>query len=75
MVLAIDTCLEACSAALLEGQAVLAAESLPLARGHQEALAPLVEKLVAQAGIAFSDLDRIGVTVGPGSFTGLRVGL
>ncbi|HMO43666.1 MAG TPA: tRNA (adenosine(37)-N6)-threonylcarbamoyltransferase complex dimerization subunit type 1 TsaB, partial [Phenylobacterium sp.] len=54
IVLAIDTCLEACSAALLEGQAVLAAESLPLARGHQEALAPLVEKLVAQAGIAFS---------------------
>lgn len=75
IILAIDTCLEACSAALLEGATVLAADSLPMARGHQEALAPLVEKLVAQAGIAFSDLDRIGVTVGPGSFTGLRVGL
>ena len=44
-------------------------------RGHQERLAPLVAEAMAQAGAAFPDLDRIGVTVGPGSFTGLRVGL
>ncbi len=75
IVLAIDTCLEACSAALLEGDTVRATQSLPMARGHQEALAPLVQRLAAQAGLAFQDLDRIGVTVGPGSFTGLRVGL
>jgi tRNA threonylcarbamoyladenosine biosynthesis protein TsaB len=44
-------------------------------RGHQERLAPLVRELAEEAGIAFATLDRIGVTVGPGSFTGLRVGL
>ena len=75
IVLALDTCLEACSAAVLDGETVRAAEVLPMARGHQEALAPLVERVAAQAGLAFTDLDRIGVTVGPGSFTGLRVGL
>lgn len=44
-------------------------------QGHQERLAPLVAEVMAQAGIGFDKLDRIGVTVGPGSFTGLRVGL
>jgi tRNA threonylcarbamoyladenosine biosynthesis protein TsaB len=46
-----------------------------MARGHQERIAPLVEELARQAGIAFTEVDRIGVTRGPGSFTGLRVGL
>ena len=75
IVLAIDTALETCSAALLDGAAVLAARSEPMARGHQERLAPLVAELMAEAGVGFDRLDRIGVTVGPGSFTGLRVGL
>ena len=44
-------------------------------RGHQERLAPLLAEAMAEAGAGFGDLDRIGVTVGPGSFTGLRVGL
>lgn len=44
-------------------------------QGHQERLAPLVAEVMAEAGIGFEALDRIGVTVGPGSFTGLRVGL
>ena len=46
-----------------------------MARGHQERLAPLVAEVMAEAGVAFDKLDRVGVTVGPGSFTGLRVGL
>lgn len=75
MILAIDTCLTACSAAILDGDAILAARSEPMPRGHQERLAPLVRELAAEAGISFSDLTRIGVTVGPGSFTGLRVGV
>jgi tRNA threonylcarbamoyladenosine biosynthesis protein TsaB len=75
LILALDTALETCSAALVRDGRVLAARSDPMARGHQERLAPLVEALFVEAGVAFADLDRIGVTRGPGSFTGLRVGL
>jgi len=74
-VLAIDTCLGACSAALADGDALLAEISEAMTRGHQEHLAPMVRDLMGGAGTPFSALDRIGVTVGPGSFTGLRVGL
>ncbi len=74
-VLAIDTTLEACQAAVIDGARVLASRSEPMQRGHQERLAPLVQQVVADSGLAFKALDRIAVTVGPGSFTGLRVGL
>src|SRR5277367_540029 len=53
----------------------LGALTEPTARGHQERLAPMTRDLMARAGLNFAALDRIGVTVGPGSFTGLRVGL
>ena len=76
MILAIDTCLFACSAAVVRDGAVLAARVEPMSRGHQERLAPLVAEVMAEAGgVGFDQLDRIAVTVGPGSFTGLRVGL
>lgn len=75
MILALDTCLTACSAAILDGETVLAARSEAMPRGHQERLAPLVRELMIEAGVAFGGLTRVGVTVGPGSFTGLRVGL
>ena len=75
IVLAIDTALPACSAAVLAGERVLAQRSEPMVKGHQERLAPLVKELMAESGIDFDKLDRIGVTVGPGSFTGLRVGM
>ena len=75
MILAIDTCLTACSVAILDGETVLAARSEAMPRGHQERLAPLTRELMGEAGIGFPALTRIGVTVGPGSFTGLRVGI
>lgn len=75
IVLALDTCLTACSVAVTDGERVLAAASEPMARGHQERLAPLAQQVMAQAGVGFDRLERIGVTVGPGSFTGLRVGI
>lgn len=74
-VLSVDTCLAASSVAVIEDGRALAARSEPMTRGHQERIAPLAKQVAAEAGIAFSDLDRIAVTVGPGSFTGLRVGL
>ena len=70
-VLAIDTALEACSAAVLDTErGKVASESLPMLRGHAEALMPLIGRVMKQAETAFSALDRIAVTIGPGSFTG-----
>jgi tRNA threonylcarbamoyl adenosine modification protein YeaZ len=76
-VLAIDTALEACAAAVLDtvrGE-IVSRESKAMARGHAEALMPLVKRVMERSGYSFSDLNRIAVTVGPGSFTGLRVGI
>jgi tRNA threonylcarbamoyladenosine biosynthesis protein TsaB len=75
IVLGLDTCLAACSVAVRDGDRVLAYESEVMARGHQERLGPMAERVLAAAGLPFARLQRIGVTVGPGSFTGLRVGL
>ncbi len=75
-VLAIDTALEACSAAVLDTETgQVTSESLPMVRGHAEALMPLIARVMKAADIPFSALDRIAVTTGPGSFTGLRVGI
>jgi tRNA threonylcarbamoyladenosine biosynthesis protein TsaB len=76
-VLAIDTALAACSAAVLDTVygGIIASESLPMNRGHAEALMPLLARVMKQSGLAFGDLDRVVVTTGPGSFTGLRVGI
>jgi tRNA threonylcarbamoyladenosine biosynthesis protein TsaB len=74
-VLAIDTALEACAVAVLDTGRGLTSRSLPMMRGHAEALMPLIATVMSTAAVEFSDLDRIAVTVGPGSFTGLRVGV
>jgi tRNA threonylcarbamoyladenosine biosynthesis protein TsaB len=76
-VLAIDTALEACSAAVLDTERATISEheSLPMVRGHAEALMPLIARVMERAGLDFAGLDRIAVTTGPGSFTGLRVGI
>jgi tRNA threonylcarbamoyl adenosine modification protein YeaZ len=76
-VLAIDTALGACSACIWQaGDAEpLARESILMERGHAEALLPLIDRLSSQVEGGFSSLDRVAVTVGPGSYTGLRVGI
>lgn len=74
-ILAVDTALGACSVAVLAGDTVLAHRLEPMERGHAEALAPMVEQAMLESGIAFAALDRLGVTIGPGTFTGQRVGL
>jgi tRNA threonylcarbamoyladenosine biosynthesis protein TsaB len=75
IVLALDTCLGACSVAVVADGRVLASASEAMTRGHQERLAVMARETVAAAGVGFGAIDRVGVTVGPGSFTGLRVGV
>jgi tRNA threonylcarbamoyladenosine biosynthesis protein TsaB len=75
IVLGLDTCLSSCSVAVLDGERFRASAREVMARGHQERLAPMARDVMAEAGLAFDRLDRIAVTVGPGSFTGLRVGI
>ena len=76
-VLAIDTSCGACSVAVYDGEAreLLASESLLMTRGHAEALAPMVQRVVGQVAGGFASIGRIVVCIGPGSFTGIRVGL
>jgi tRNA threonylcarbamoyladenosine biosynthesis protein TsaB len=75
-VLAIDTALAACAAAVLDtDRGIIAIEVAPMVRGHAEALIPLVARVMKRSDLTFAELDRIAVTTGPGSFTGVRVGL
>jgi tRNA threonylcarbamoyl adenosine modification protein YeaZ len=76
-ILAIDTALGACAACVAGGDDadILAHESILMERGHAEALLPLLDRLVAGVAGGFASLDRVAVTVGPGSYTGLRVGI
>jgi tRNA threonylcarbamoyladenosine biosynthesis protein TsaB len=76
-ILAIDTALGALSAAVLDKAETepLAIERILMQRGHAEALVPLIERVAAQTEGGLAALDRIAVAVGPGSFTGIRVGI
>ena len=60
---------------MFDGARMIAGLSEPMERGHQERLAPMAAQVMAGAGVGFAALGRIAVTNGPGSFTGLRVGL
>lgn len=77
--LAFDTCFGACSAALrLRGPAgdwQLREDYREMPTGQAEALLPMIEALMTAAGLQFADLSKIAVTIGPGSFTGARIGL
>ncbi len=72
-VLGIETSASVCAAALVRDGAVVAAERLSMARGHAEALMPMIERVMR--GVAYANLDAVAVTAGPGAFTGLRIGL
>ena len=73
-ILAFDTCLRSVSVAInIEGRVsgrIEACES-----GHAERLLPMIEAVLADAGLTFADVTRVAVTLGPGGFTGLRVGI
>ncbi len=74
--LAIDTALEACSVGIALGSPErVVTRSDPVIRGHAERLFALVDEALAEAGVTLGEIDRFAVTVGPGSFTGIRVGV
>lgn len=74
-ILAFDCAASTCSAAVRQGDAIAAHRFEAMARGQAEALVPMIEAVMAEAGTEFEDLDVIAVTIGPGAFTGLRIGL
>ncbi|MCV2877311.1 tRNA (adenosine(37)-N6)-threonylcarbamoyltransferase complex dimerization subunit type 1 TsaB [Sedimentimonas flavescens] len=73
LVLGFDTSAAHCAAALLRGELCIAQRSEDMGRGQAERLMPLIEELLAEAGVSWRDLDAIGVGVGPGNFTGVRI--
>lgn len=72
-VLGFDTSAAHCAAAVVCGGQVLAQRIEPMSRGQAERLFPLLEELLAEAGLGWADLAAIGVGVGPGNFTGIRI--
>lgn len=74
-ILAVDTALEACAAGVARpgGEPVVRSEII--GRGHAERLFGLIAEVMAEAGVSIGAIDRFAVTVGPGSFTGIRVGI
>ena len=76
-ILAIDTSLGACSACCLSVRTTetAAIESVLMERGHSDTLVPLLDRVVSRIDGGFAGLARIAVTIGPGSFTGIRIGV
>ncbi|WP_243611481.1 tRNA (adenosine(37)-N6)-threonylcarbamoyltransferase complex dimerization subunit type 1 TsaB [Shimia aestuarii] len=73
LILGFDTSAAHCAAALLCGDRILASAQEEMKRGQAERLFPLLEGVLAEAGVAWSDLSAIGVGIGPGNFTGIRL--
>lgn len=73
LILGFDTSGPHCTAALLQDETLVAQKTEDMARGQAERLMPLLEETLAEAGFAWADLTAIGVGVGPGNFTGIRI--
>ena len=73
LTLAFDTAAAHCAAALVSGKTVLAQRHEHMARGQAERLFPLLEEVLKEGGATWRDLARIGVGIGPGNFTGIRI--
>lgn len=80
-VLAIDSAMNGCQACVCDitrgvsEQLILAQEKLEMAKGQAEQLMPMIERVIKNSGISYSALDIIGVTNGPGAFTGMRIAI
>ncbi len=74
-ILALDTSMGACGAAVLTADGRVVAREERMARGHAEALMPMIAATMADAGLDYRQLDLIAATLGPGSFTGVRIAI
>lgn len=75
MILCIETSTDVCSVALVEGESVIAHKEHIGTNAHAATLTPLIEELFAEANLAMSNIDAVAVSSGPGSYTGLRIGV
>lgn len=73
-ILGLDTSVQTCSVALLDNGVILA-RSQHLAKGHSRLILPMIDGLLSEAGLALAQLDAVALTIGPGSFTGLRIAI
>ncbi|WP_289042645.1 tRNA (adenosine(37)-N6)-threonylcarbamoyltransferase complex dimerization subunit type 1 TsaB [uncultured Aliiroseovarius sp.] len=73
LILAFDTSAAHCAAALLSGDDIIAAKTQQMVRGQAERLMPLLEEVLSSVNVAWVDLDALGVGIGPGNFTGIRI--
>ncbi len=74
-VLAIDTSTVVAATAVVKGGAVLSELTWAVPRSHSERILPAVDEVVRMAGLSIRDISLVAVTLGPGSFTGLRIGI
>lgn len=75
IILALDTASPTCAACLVRGGEVLAEASEIIGTGHAERLMPMVKEIMARAKVSYGDIGLIAVSIGPGSFTGVRTGV
>jgi len=74
-ILAVDTATKSCSVALIDGDTLLAESTSLIGQTHSRHLLNIIDAILKQAGLKIAQLDGFAVSVGPGSFTGLRIGI
>jgi len=75
MILCLETSTPSCSVALVHNGEVLACEEDPKGQNHSEKITLFIDKVMKKAGVAYNQLDAVAVSMGPGSYTGLRIGV
>jgi len=75
MILCLETATPSCSVALIHNGEVLACEEDPKGQNHSEKITLFIDSVMKKAGISYNQLDAVAVSMGPGSYTGLRIGV